>query len=280
MSKVIRVKQKPIIEYSVIDEVANRVEEKIKALNIDTLEPTEGNLSLIKAARAELNNEFRVLEEQRKIVKDIVLRDYNIFENKYKKLIASKFKEADTTLKGLVQTVTDEILNKKIEGIKSYFNSVNPYDFVTFEDLDLKIIKSKSDKKIKDEVDEYLATIKQSLETIETLPNKERVLAKFQVSKNLSDAIAQTNMEIQREEQIKAQNEARAKAQQEAEIQRQEELHRQEQMQSVESKQVHEEPVQEEKQVFKASFAVYGTRAQLRALEEFMNEQNIKYEGK
>lgn len=287
MSKVIEVTQKPIIEYSVIDEVAKKVEAKIESLDIDTLEPTDENLSLIKSTRAELNNDFKTLEEQRKLVKDIVLKDYNIFEDKYKKLIASKFKEADATLKGLVQTVTDEILNKKIEGIKSYFDDVNAYDFVSFEDLGLKIIKSKSDKKIKDEVDEYLFNIKQSLETIETLKNKDRVLAKFQMSKNLSDAIAQTNMEIQREEQIKARNEAKAKAEQERqerEAQRSEQQREgfdEKQSTTQEPAAIQEKQViqKEEPKTFKSSFTVYGTREQFKLLKQFMNENNIKYEG-
>ena len=176
MSKVIEVTQKPIIEYSVIDEIAQRVETKIESLNIETLDPTDGNLSLIKSTRAELNNDFKTLEEQRKMVKDIVLKDYNIFEDKYKQLIASKFKNADVTLKKMVDTVSDGILQAKINGIKEYFDFVNTYDFVKFEDLELKIIKSKSDKKIKEEIDEYLSNIKQSLETIQTLPNSEKWL--------------------------------------------------------------------------------------------------------
>ena len=292
MSKVIEVTQKPIIEYSIIDKVAQEVEAKIQSLNIETLEPTESNLSLIKSTRAELNNDFKTLEEQRKMVKDIVLKDYNAFEDKYKQLISSKFKAADKTLKELVYLVTDEILQAKINGIIEYFNTANEYDYIKFEDLDLKIIKSKSDKKIKEEIDEYLSNIKQSLETIQTLPNSERVLAKFQMSKNLSDAIAQTNMEIQREEQIKAQNEARAKAEQERKEQetervrlQKEEFDRQAQMQSVEPVQQTEPQVQyqetiiEEPKIFSTTFRVFGTREQFAMLKQFMNENNIKYEG-
>ena len=165
--------------------------------------------------------------------------------------------------------VTDEILQAKINDIIEYFNTVNEYDYIKFDDLDLKIIKSKSDKKIKEEIDEYLSNIKQSLETIQTLPNSERVLAKFQMSKNLSDAIAQTNLEIQREEQIKAQNEAREKAER-ARLQQQEEPQVQ-----------YEEPIiqEEEPKTFSTSFRVFGTREQFAMLKQFMNENNIKYEG-
>jgi len=77
----------------------------------------------------------------------------------------------------------------------------------------LKIIKSKSDKYIKTEIDEYLANIEMSISTIKTLPNKERVLAKFQMSRDLNRSISETNIEIQREEQIKAQNVERERQQ-------------------------------------------------------------------
>ena len=228
------------------------------------------------------------------MVKDIVLKDYNTFEDKYKQLISSKFKDADKTLKSLVDTVSDGILQAKVNGIIEYFNTVNEFDFINFHDLELKIIKSKSDKKIKEEIDNYLANIKQSLETIQTLQNSDRVLAKFQMSKNLSDAIAQTNLEIQREEQIKAQNEAMAKAEQERkerETERvrlqKEEFERQAQMQSVEPVQQtepqvqHQEPIvqREDPKIFSTSFRVFGTREQFAMLKQFMNDNIIRYEG-
>lgn len=282
MSKIIEVTQKPIIEYSIIDEISQKVEAKIKSLNIGTLEPTEDNLSIIKSTRADLNSDFDTLEQQRKMVKDIVLKDYNAFEDKYKQLISSKFKEADATLKSMVDTVSDKILKVKIDGIIAYFSSVNDLDFVRFEDMNLKIIKSISDKKLKDEIDEYLAGVKQSLATIETLQNKERVLAKFQMHKDLSRAISDTNLEVQREEQIKAQNEERERLAKERQQREQEERER-----------VMEEPVHqpayepepeplveaiEPEKTFKSSFTVYGTKEQFTELKQFMNNKGIRYE--
>jgi len=281
MSKIIEVTQKPIIEYSIIDEISQKVEAKIESLNIDTLEPTEDNLSIIKSTRAELNADFKVLEEQRKMVKDIVLKDYNAFEDKYKKLISSKFKEADVSLKNMVDSISDGILNKKIVGIREYFMDNNTRDWISFEDLGLHIIKSKSDKSIKEEIDAYLDTIKANLKTIDTLDNRERVLAKFQMCKDLNRAISETNIEIQREEQIKAQNEESERLAKERQQREQEERER-----------VVEEPIYqpayepeptpqeaEKPQVFKTSFSVVGTREQIALLKQFMNENEIKYEG-
>jgi hypothetical protein len=285
MNNIIEVTQKPIIAYSLIEQKSQEVEAKIQSLNINTLEASEDNLSIIKSTRAELNNEFKTLEEQRKLVKDIVLKDYNDFEDKYKKLIASKYKEADSTLKGLVDTVTDQILQTKIDGLKNYFAQINTHDFVSFEDIGLKIIKSTSDKKYKDEIEAYLLEVETNLRTIDTLQHKERILAKFQTSKNLSDAIAQTNMEVQREEQIKAQSEERERAMQEQQRLRDEQAQQAnmpKQEVNYDTKQFDkhiDESLQEvDNSICEAKFKVFGTIEQLKELKQFMQQKGIRYE--
>lgn len=273
MSKIIEVTQKPIIAYNLIKKVSNDVEAKIQSLNIDTLEPTEENLKAIKSTRAELNNEFKTLEEQRKMVKEIVLKDYNEFEAQYKTLIANKFKDADVKLKGLADTVDDKILSLKIVGIKDYFDDVNKIDFLSFYDLGLKIIKSKSDKIIKTEIDNILLDIENSIITINTMQNKDRILAKFQMHKDLNRAISETNLEVEREANIKKQNEERAER--EAEQRR---LQKAPNPEYVEPVQEVKETVIEEPKTFKTSFTVYGSREQFAELKQFMNNKGIRYE--
>jgi hypothetical protein len=46
MNSIIEVTQKPIIAYSLLQEMSDKVALKIESLNIDTLEPTDENLSL------------------------------------------------------------------------------------------------------------------------------------------------------------------------------------------------------------------------------------------
>lgn len=288
VSQAVIVTQKPIIAYTLLKQISDNVIAKIEALNIDNLEANEDNLALIKRTRADLTKDFTELENQRKTVKDIVLNDYNIFEDDYKKLIASPFKDADAKLKSLSSVVDDKILSLKIDGIVEYFNEINSFDFVKFEDMNLKIIKSKSDKIIKSEIDEYLANIKTAISTINTLQNKERVLAKFQMHKDLSRAISDTNLEVQREEQIKAQNAERERVaaerkQQAEEQQRQREIQTQQQADVVEAeametvKQFIPEPEQiKEEPIFETTFTVRGTMEQLGKLKQFMKEIGVR----
>jgi len=288
VSQAVVVTQKPIIAYTLLKQISDNVIAKIEALNIDNLEASEDNLALIKRTRADLTKDFTELENQRKTVKDIVLNDYNIFEDDYKKLIASPFKDADAKLKSLSSVVDDKILSLKIDGIVEYFNEINSFDFVKFEDMNLKIIKSKSDKIIKSEIDEYLADVKMSISTIDTMPNKERILAKFQMHKDLNRAISDTNLEVQREEQIKAQNAERERVaaerqQQEVEQQRQREIQAHQKADAVEVeametvKQFIPEPEQIKKEpIFETTFTVRGTMEQLGKLKQFMKEIGVR----
>ncbi len=282
VSRAVVVTQKPIIAYSLLKQISDNVIAKIEALDIDNMEANEDNLALIKRTRADLTKDFNELENQRKTVKDIVLNDYNIFEDDYKKLIASPFKDADAKLKNLSGFVDDKILSLKIDGIVEYFNENNAFDFVKFEDMNLKIIKSKSDKVIKSEVDEYLASIKMAVATIDTLPNKERVLAKFQIHKDLNRAISETNLEVQREEQIKAQNAERERIDAERK-QQAEELQSQQQSEAIEVeametvKQFIPEPDQKsEEKIYETTFTVRGTMEQLSKLKQFMKEIGVR----
>lgn len=291
VSKAIVVTQKPIIVFELLEPISQNVTAKIQSLNIESLEPTEDNLALIKRTRTDLKKDFEDLENARMMAKEIIEKDYNTLNELYKKLIKAPFADADLKLKNLVDTVESGILKLKIDGLKEYFEDENTFDFISFDDMGLKIIKSKSDKAIKTEIDEYLANIKMSIATIETLPNKERVLAKFQMSKDLNRSISETNIEIQREEQIKAQNAERERLEAERK-QRAEESQRiaQQQRQEAEDAIVEEvlqanpqlekqepQPMPED-QVYKASFTVYATKAQLSELKTFMKEKGIRYE--
>lgn len=294
VSQAVVVTQKPIIAYTLLKQISDNVIAKIEALNIDNLAANEDNLALIKRTRADLTKDFAELENQRKTVKDIVLNDYNIFEDDYKKLIASPFKDADAKLKNLSVSVDDKILSLKIVGIKEYFMDNNTKEWLSFEDMNLKIIKSKSDKIIKSEIDDYLANIKTAISTIDTLQNKERVLAKFQIHKDLNRSISETNLEVQREEQIKAQNAEReriaAERKQQAEGQQKQ---REEYVKAADSiekslnsladevvediNQSIVEPEQKnEDKIYETTFTVRGTMEQLSKLKQFMKEIGVR----
>lgn len=77
MQDLIIVKQLPQIEEH-LKELSTEIDKKVE--NAKSLICTEENVKAIKQVRADLNKEFKEVEEQRKTVKEQVLKPYNDFE--------------------------------------------------------------------------------------------------------------------------------------------------------------------------------------------------------
>lgn len=259
--------QKPIIEYSKLECIGELVKEKIASIGIDSIEATEANLSVLKSMRAALNNQFKDFEDRRKFIKDTVLKPYEDFEAQYKSFITINFKNADDQVKSKITTVESGILNEKIDGLKAFFSENNPFDFVKFEQLGLKITRSASDKSIKEQIGARINQISSDIETIKTLQHKERVLAQYQMSLDLNAAISSVNIAIERENQIEAAEKEKEVIQQEA----------------PKAPPVIEEPkeateVVADTELYKTSFKIIATKQQIRDLKQFMEERGIRYE--
>lgn len=255
-AEVIVLEQLPVIKYDLVKKIGADVQASIDALNLDDMEASESNLSLLKSTRSSLTKEFKTFEEQRMLVKDIIMKPYNDFDALYKEHIVKVFGSADTILKAKVDGVDHGILTAKIEELKEYFSFVNLHDFLKFEDLGLKIIKSRTNKSIQEEIDTFIDRVTTDLITIDTLPNKERVEVKYHIYKDLNRAISETNIEVQREAAIASVREP-----------------------VVEVKPRAAEPVQEvDNQQYRASFTVTATKQQIRELKEFMKQKGINYE--
>ena len=91
--------------------LSTEIEEKVRIAK--SLVCTEDTVKDIKATRADLNKQFKTLEEQRKQVKTAVLKPYEDFEESYKKYISNKFKSADTDLKSKIDEVESKLKDEK-----------------------------------------------------------------------------------------------------------------------------------------------------------------------
>ena len=85
MQDLIIVKQLPQIEEH-LKELSTEIDKKVE--NAKSLICTEENVKTIKQVRADLNKEFKEVEQQRKTVKEQVLKPYNDFETIYKQYIS------------------------------------------------------------------------------------------------------------------------------------------------------------------------------------------------
>lgn len=299
--ELITLKQAPIIVYEKIKAVGQQIEAKIAELNLDNQLVTDETLKSAKKTRAMLSKELAIFEEQRKYIKEQVNVPYKAFEEAYKEHIKVHYDKADSTLKSKIDEVQNRLITDKSERIKEYFTELcqqQGIDFLIFERLPLNVTLRDSDKKFKEQVANFVGEVSKSLEFIESLTDpdefKAEMLTEYKQTLDVTRAIQNAQYRKQQREaelaRIEAQRvaaeqarlaaEARAKAQ--APLQAPAQVTNEVQPAAP----VQPEPVQEateavqedENEIVQSRFTVIGTRAQLRALRAFLDNNKIQYE--
>ena len=237
-----------------------------------------------------LRKELDDFETQRKYIKEQVNAPYEAFENAYKEHIKVHYDKADSTLKSKIDEVQNRLLDDKRGRIKEYFAELcqsQGIDFLIFERLPLNITLSASDKSLKEQVANFVGEVSKSLQLIESLNEpdefKAEMLTEYKQTLDVTRAIQnaqyrkqQREAELQRIEAQKARAEqarleAEARAKEVAPLQAPEEVKPQEQI--VKNEAV---PAPQE-EILHYTLSVSGTRAQLRALRQFLETNNINY---
>ena len=295
---LITLKQAPIIVYEKIKAVGQQIEAKIAELNLDNQLVTDETLKSAKNTRTMLRKELDDFETQRKYIKEQVNAPYEAFEKAYKEHIKVHYDKADNTLKYKIDEVQNRLLDDKQGRIKDYFTELcqsQGIDFLIFERLPLNITLSDSDKKFKNEVANFVSEVSKSLEFIESLtaPDeyKAEILADYKQTLDVMIAInnakyrkQQREAELQRLEAQKAAAEqarlaAEARAKEVAPLQAPEEVPPSA-IQEVPAPPQEVPAPEPEEEILHFTLEVIGTRAQLRALRQFLETNNIKYNSK
>ena len=272
MQDLIIVKQLPQIEEH-LKELSTEIDKKVE--NAKSLICTEENVKTIKQVRADLNKEFKEVEQQRKTVKEQVLKPYNDFETIYKQYISDKYKSADIDLKQKIDNVENELKEQKEQELKDYFEeykTANNIDFITYEQSNINVTLSASMKSLKEQAKAFINKIVDDLKLIEVQQNKEEILVEYKKTLNVSLAIT-TVMD-----RIKA-------------IEKEKELQKEKQKQFIEeasksviipSEQNEFKPTNDfeivpEKRKVTINFNIY--EEQLERLKKFLEISNIEYES-
>nr|DAX23861.1 MAG TPA: Protein of unknown function (DUF1351) [Caudoviricetes sp.] len=287
---LITVQQLPVIVYERLESVGQEIDKRIAALDLDKQLVTEDTKKAVKDTRAMLNKELKDFEEQRKRIKEQVVAPYEAFEKAYNSFIKVKYEKADGILKVKIDEFDRKLKADKEARIRAYFTELcqaNNIDFLPFERLCLNIRLNDSDKSLKDIVNTNIDNVVKSLEFIENLTDpdeyKAEILADYKQTLDVMIAInnakyrkQQREAELQRLEAQKAAAEqarlaAEARAKEVAPLQAPEEVKPQEQI--VKNEAV---PAPQE-EILHYTLSVSGTRAQLRALRQFLETNNINY---
>ena len=286
-NELIIVKQLPMIEEH-LKERSEEIEEKVK--NAKSLVCTEENVKTIKEVRAELNKEFKEVETQRKMVKEQILASYTKFEEIYKTYISDKYKSADIDLKNKIDTVENELKNKKEQEIKDYFEEykkANDIDFITYEQAKINVTLSASKKSLKEQAKQFIDKIVDDLKLIETQEHKAEILVEYKNDLNVSKAITTvTNRFKAIEEEKKKQEELKQKQLEEAQRMADENIRAQTEETkkaldnfNVSKTVVLQKPVEEkQEEILTLKFTVRGTRTKLKELKQFLESGGYDYE--
>jgi len=269
---VIRITEVPAIRSSV-DELALVVKKRIADLRIEEIEPTEENKKLLKATRANLNKEIKNYEEQRKKIKEILLKDYNVFEEEYKKKIKALYEETDKILKEAIDKIQREQDQELKDYALEYLNerlAVNDPGVIEFDKIKINYANK---KQIRLSIDNYIDDILKSLNIIKTYgENEGRLYAIWlRTNFNLVEAITQLNNDIAVEKQLEREIKER-----EAREALAREMYKVEEITTTEE--AEEDFVIEVEEVSNYSLTIKATPSQLEKLLEFLLTNDYDYD--
>ena len=283
MENLIIIKQLPIIEEQ-LKAMSIEIDEKVEFAK--SLVCTEDTVKEIKKTRAELNSDFKNLEEKRKEVKMAVLQPYNDFEATYKMYVSDKFNMADKDLKTKIDDVENQLKEDKAAEIKAFFEEYrisNNIDFVKYENAGINVTLSASIKSLKEQAKSFIDRINDYLALIDTQENKAEIMVEYKKTLNCSQAITTVTSRLKAIEEQKQQ-----------EIERQQRI--EEEKKVVEKVEiivpvveeikppveeivpVQSAPSQESEKVYAITFKIVATMEKLKALKSFLNEGGYKYE--
>ena len=287
---IITVQQLPVIVYERLESVGQEIDKRIAALDLDKQLVTEDTKKAVKDTRAMLNKELKNFEEQRKRIKEQVIAPYEAFEKAYNTFIKVKYETADGTLKVKIDEFDKRLKADKEARIRAYFTELcqaNNIDFLPFERLCLNIRLNDSDKSLKDIVNTNIDNVVKSLEFIESLNDpdeyKADILTDYKQTLDVTTAIRNAQYRKQQREaelqRIEAQRVAAEQAKLAAEARAKEvaPLQAPQEVKSEERIVKNEAVPAPQEEILHYTLGVSGTRAQLRALRQFLETNNINY---
>lgn len=209
------VKQLPIIEDR-LDEAFVAVQERLKTMA--NLVVTEENYKELKKVRADLNKEFGELDALRKKVKEAVEAPYKKFEAGAYKRLADEYRLSISQLDGEIKEVEIGLKSQRQEELFQYFEEYRQSLGLDSAIADpkksgIKVGLSGSMKSLKDQVRKYLDGIDGDLKMIDTLDNRDEVLAEYRVLGSVTDAVRVVAERHKRIEEMRALRESEEKRQ-------------------------------------------------------------------
>ncbi len=276
-----------------MEEIGTDLEKRLEELKLDELVCTEETRKGITDLRTSLKKEQAEFENQRKNIKNEIMAPYEEFNKIYDANIKSKYTNAIAVLTEKIavveNTIRENTKTKMIEFFEEKRNASNiKPEWLSFDELNTKIginqltPKGELVKKVKDEINDAVETIKTCIDTINSMQNKEEILVEYLKHKNLQMAIKEVNDRHEILNQVQRDYEAveEIQVQEEQAVEKVNEVletpvEGQMSIDDFEEEEV-QEPVEE---LLEAKFKTVTTRDNLMFLVHVMKERGIYYES-
>lgn len=288
VKSLVTVEQLPIITEQF---KAFKAEIDAKVDHLLLLEVNDDNRKSIKAELSNMRKFKNSLEERRKEIKNQVMDPYFAFEEVYNAVAKRPLDEAISKVAGKVNDIETNLLSEKSEKAKSYFKEYAEslgIDFVKYEQVNLNVTLSVSDKKLREQCKAFLNRVFDDLKMISTQEHKAEILVEYKRTLNASLAVTTVSerfkaIEAEKERTL-AEQEERAKAEQNVTANEtafepfvanvpQEIAPPEEELQDSKSA---------DEKIYPLNFRVYGTKEQLKEfaqhIKSYLSERGMRYE--
>lgn len=266
INELIKVESLPKIFYQ-LELIGKQID---KALDgVDEMECNEDNKKEVKKRKQEITAFKNMMEDKRKEIKKQVMDKYDEFNEKYTDEVLTKLVKAETTLNEKVTVIENQQKQEKRENIElfanEHFKFNNIEDIVCFDDMNLNITLTASEKSLKEQVIQFCERIVNDLKLIELEEYKDEIFVEYKKSLDFTKSKLEVCTRYKMLEEVKQRNEQQV-------VKKEQE----EQVVAVVEEVVAPKVVDDE-DVITCSFTVTGTKSQIRQIKNLIIELGLDY---
>lgn len=279
-NKLMVVQQLPVIKERLIT-----IKEEFEKAASDALALVcnEDTYKSVKDKRAEITAIYAALESERKSIKKAILEPYEKLEVIYNQCVKDIYTDTKAKLDKKIAEVENGLKAEKEAEVKAFFDEYSAaclVDFVSFENCGIKVTMSTSIKKLKIQAKEFIDKVVSDIALIRTQPEELRaeMIMEYKANLDVNRAISDV---IERKEKIRAEAEnAEKKAELNLKLygENAPKDNGSEPLYAPEEEKADPEDAEPEKK-YRMTFTVEGTMAQLKAIKQYLTENEIEFIG-
>ena len=271
VNEIVKIEKLPKIFYQ-LEKVGQYIDENLK--DIKEMECTEENKKVVKKRRTEINNLLKEFETKRKGIKTQILESYSLFEAKYSSEVKTRLESASNELSEKINVIEETQKKEKEQILRKFFKEYQQMyhleDIVKFEDMNLNITLSASEKSLKDDVCLICQRIANEVNIINQEEYREEVMLEY-INCGFDYIKAKTKI-LEQKKRMKEIQDALAKK---GKIEADENGVIEQVNTLVSAPQKIEE---KDMEILECNFKVKTTRENLHKLKQFLKENQIEYE--